>query len=424
MGTFKSVVGIAIATLLLNTGLQAQVTRVVRPAVVKPAEFNGTHEQASIIDIKKGGGSTTLNTFCVDANGNVLAACGGDRITYAIVDGKRVTKKIAVSKEIRVFAPNGDHLKTWKVDITPQAICSADDGTIYVAGDGKILQLNAAGKVLKSVDSPHVGDMQKFAEAVRLEAIEQQKRLKTNYERIVKQYEDQIALIEAKPAAEQTAAEKNRLTIYKRNLPTYKRILENPAAARGNTDMLVARKLKMSSVCVTSDQVFVATPATKGYGFEVWSTDLNFKNAKQLITGLRGCCGQMDIKVKGNEIFVAENSRHRVCRYDLNGKLLGTFGKKDRSGEAGFSSCCNPMNLCFGPQGELITGESSLGLIKRFDSTGKLLGVIGTAKVATGCKNVAVHMSSDGKLAYMLDLTAQRIIVLAQKPDKKVSKVD
>ena len=200
-------------------------------------------------------------------------------------------------------------------------------------------------------------------------------------------------------------------------------MVDNPPSGMA-TDSLIARKLKMSSVCVTKENVFVAVAAVKGYGYEVWSTDRDFKNAKQIVKGLRGCCGQMDIKVRNNEIFVAENSRFRVCRYDMSGKLLGTFGKGDRSGVAGFSSCCNPMNLCFGPEGELITGESSLGLIKRFDADGKMLGVIGTAKVSTGCKNVAVHMSKDGKLAYMLDLTKQRIIVLGQKANKKVSKVD
>lgn len=389
------------------------------------AEFDGTHEESGVIDIRKGGGATTLNTFCVDANGNVLAACGGDQMTYAIVDGKRVATKVGVGKEIRVFGTNGDHLKTWPMEITPQAVCTAPDGTVYVAGDGKIVHLDAEGKVLATVASPHVGDMDEFTENVKKETEAQQVALKGTYERLVKQYQEQIARLEAKPVTERTAAETNQLAIYKRTLPTYQRILDNPASvAIANNDALVARKLKMSSVCVTADKVFVAVPAIKGYGFDVWSIDLEFKNAKQLVTGLRGCCGQMDIKVRGEDIFVAENSSHRVGRYSMDGKLVSTFGKADRTGVAGFSSCCNPMNLCFGPKGELITGESSLGLLKSFDADGNLLGVIGTATVSTGCKNVAVHMSSDGKTAYMLDLTSQRIIVLTQKADKKVSKVD
>ena len=153
MGVLKTVAGVTLASLLSLGVVQAQVQQVVRPLIkvaapraATKADFNGSHEESGVIEIKQGGGSTILNTFCVDASGNVLAACGGD------------------------------HLKTWKMDITPQAICVADDGTVYVAGDGRIVHLDSKGKVLTTVDSPHVGDMEKFAENVKKEAIEQQAR--------------------------------------------------------------------------------------------------------------------------------------------------------------------------------------------------------------------------------------------------------
>src|SRR5438477_470986 len=55
---------------------------------------------------------------------------------------------------IRVYSPNGELLKTLPLDIKPSAICVAKDGSIFVAGDGRVLKLEATGKVLASATSP------------------------------------------------------------------------------------------------------------------------------------------------------------------------------------------------------------------------------------------------------------------------------
>src|SRR5690606_31000879 len=89
-------------------------------------------------------------------------------------------------------------------------------------------------------------------------------------------------------------------------------------------------KLAASSISATDSNVYLATRAAVGYGFEVWKMDDEFADGKSIISGLSGCCGQMDVKVNDKGVFVAENSKHRVCRYDAEGKLATTWGHGDR----------------------------------------------------------------------------------------------
>ena len=70
-----------------------------------------------------------LKNFCLNGEGNILAC---------------------FAPGIRVYSPNGELLKTLPLDIKPSAICVAKDGSIFVAGDGRVLKLEATGKVLAS----------------------------------------------------------------------------------------------------------------------------------------------------------------------------------------------------------------------------------------------------------------------------------
>lgn len=65
-----------------------------------------------------------------------------------------------------------------------------------------------------------------------------------------------------------------------------------------------------------------------------------------------------------DELLIAENSRHCVNRFDLDGKPLGKWGKRDRTGIEGFAACCNPVNIDIGPDNVLYTAESGIGRIK------------------------------------------------------------
>src|SRR5690606_20273258 len=110
-------------------------------------------------------------------------------------------------------------------------------------------------------------------------------------------------------------------------------------------------KLQVASISETGGDVFMATRSAAGYGFSVWKLDRNFTGGQEIVSDLRGCCGQMDVQCCDAGVFVAENARHRVACYDKNGKMIASWGQQARTGLDGFGSCCNPMNVAFGPDG-------------------------------------------------------------------------
>ena len=144
--------------------------------------------------------------------------------------------------------------------------------------------------------------------------------------------------------------------------------------------------------------------------------DDQFENPATIVSGLSGCCGQMDVKCCKDGLFVAENSKHRVCRYDREGKSLGTFGFSAHTGIDGFGSCCNPMNVAFGPSDVVYTAEDDTGRIKRYSVEGKLLGLVGSVDLKPGCKNCSISVSKDGDRVYMLDITRNCIVRLDNRP--------
>jgi hypothetical protein len=174
------------------------------------------------------------------------------------------------------------------------------------------------------------------------------------------------------------------------------------------------RKLKITAIAVSARDVFVAAAARKGTGYELWRLTPALDTGEVVLEGLRGCCGQCDVQVSGNELVVADNTRHRVARYDRDGKLLGAFGQSSRDGGEGFGGCCNPMNTRVDAEGHIYTAESE-GIIKCFAADGTLLATIGTAKLAGGCKHVAIAVGNGGERVYMLDLNNSAIAVMARK---------
>ena len=52
---------------------------------------------------------------------------------------------------IRVYSPDGKLLKTMPLAIKPRAICTAKDGSIFVAGDGRVL-IDAIERLVNFLD--------------------------------------------------------------------------------------------------------------------------------------------------------------------------------------------------------------------------------------------------------------------------------
>ena len=65
---------------------------------------------------------------------------------------------------------------------------------------------------------------------------------------------------------------------------------------------------KINAVAASDKHLYCTAPASKGFGYSVWRTGLDFSEPKRIVDGLSGCCGQMDIQCCGDDVVVSENS--------------------------------------------------------------------------------------------------------------------
>lgn len=396
----------------------------------QPAE--ATHEQAGTIAIPMGDQKVAIHSFCLAPDGNLLAACGGERMVYTRGPSGYEMKMVGEPSGIRAISPEGKLLATWPLEVTPQAVNVAPDGTVYCGGQGRLARLDPKGKVLQVADAPQVAALPPLPSAelpAEKELTEEEKKAKeakvaqltTRRAELLK---DIRALHKERTAAKDDETKKAQLDArYEKVVAEYRRVYEELRALTTTARQVAVRERSqamrrraVNGIAVTARDVFVVCPTTKGYGYDIWRLDRSLANGKKIVTGLRGCCGQMDIQAAGGKVFAAENSRKRVVCYDRDGKQLAAWGKADRDGGIeGFGSCCNPMNLRVGPNGAIYTSEASLGRIKRYSPSGEFLGLVGTSSIVPGCKHVAIGVSRDGGRVYLLDITRAHIVVLARR---------
>jgi hypothetical protein len=304
-------------------------------------------------DSKKPG---ALRNFCLNAEGNVLAC-------YAANDKKNTSG-------VRVYSPQGELLKTLPLEIQPSAICVTKDGSIFVAGDGKVLKLDATGKVLASAASP-------VAEIPVVITEEIEKMLKESRA-------DSGRTLEQEKELMKTSLEKRRADV--------------------------------TGLAVTDQDVFMAVPTPNAFTYQVYRFDHTLQNAKLVVEKLRGCCGQMDIQTFAGNLWIPHNARHRVESLDRDGKELAKFGKAGKVKASDFGGCCEPKNLRVLPNGDILAAESGPPTcIKRFSADGKFIEVLAMTKEDGDCVRVTVEMSPDGKQYYMLDTKHDAIRVFAAK---------
>jgi hypothetical protein len=171
-----------------------------------------------------------------------------------------------------------------------------------------------------------------------------------------------------------------------------------------------AKYARSPGVAVIKDDIFICARA--GTSFSVFRFNKQLGDCKEIVRGLRGCCGCQDIGTDGKELFVVENARHHVIRFDRDGNKLGEFGRRDPESLEGYGGCCEPKNICFGPGGAIYTSESNNFRIKRWSADGKctLVGLI--RPLSAGCVQVAIAVNKDGSEIYFMDRVGGTIHVL------------
>ena len=362
----------------------------------------GTHTHSKSVAVK-GTNGTALQTLAATPDGKVVALVSLPRY------GAAPQNAIA---EIRVFDSDGAEETKWDLDFVGQSIGVAPDGSVYVAGDGQVARYSVTGKRLARLEVPHIAEVLKDQDQLRASAQAQVKAQKESIEEAKMSFAEQVKELKAKDANKLTDDEKQTLESLELNLKLYDQLAAREEPLEKVMAALTSRLRIINGITATDKEVFIATGELKGYGYAVWRMDLDFKNPQQVMSKLSGCCGQMDLQAQGDRLYVAENTRHRVGLFGLDGKFLSSFGKRDREsvGES-FAGCCNPMNCRVMKNGDVYTAESE-GIIKKFNSKGEFVALVGVAKLTGGCKNVAVAASPDGETIYFCDLPGSQIIIL------------
>lgn len=373
-----------------------------------------THKQTRSLRPTHNGEPIHLNTYCLSPMGDILACVGGANTRYKQdANGNYTAESVHSDSFVQVYSPDGDLKAEWAIPFKPTAINMAPDQTLFVAGEGKIARLNLKGEILTTANIPNIGDPDKLREEAIAKLKVQSAEMVARLQKQIDFAREQAAKIEETPVEERTASQKARLKAYARQQELYLGQLEalqdqepeDPAVAISNASNVTA-------LAVSDAHVFVCARSAAGNGYDVHRCDFDFQNPLPVLSGLSGCCGQMDIQAYKDKLLAAENGKFQVGIYDEQGESLDSFGGRDRTGGAGFGSCCNPMNVRCCSNGDVLTAESSIGDIKRFSADGEYLGYIGRAKISGGCKHVAVAWDEKLDRYYFMNVSDSSICVL------------
>jgi hypothetical protein len=420
-------------TITKTTVAKTTTTTTTKKAVAQPAQkvkkqtflgslFGNTDEQTPAESkaettfkfknaVKVQGASGSIVGIARGPNDTIVALAGAPR--YGRVAGG------ANGAEVQIYSAEGKLIRNWKVPFSASAVTSNPAGEIIVAGDGKIAKYDAEGKSLSSVDAPHVANLLKDKTALLKQAEARKKSMIDLYKNQVVQLKKQLEL-QAKRNEENAkngGPTQNFGNQYDQMIASYEKQVKamTDRPVESFVSEITGQIKSVNAVAASKDYIFLTCGETKGYGYTVWRMNSDFSNAKSVLTGLSGCCGQMDVQCCEDCLLVAENSRKRVGVYNFEGKPVRSFGKDGREGVGeGFGGCCNPMNTFPSDDGAVLTAESE-GFVKRFDKNGKFVELVAHATLTGGCKNVAVASSKDGKRIYLMDLPGSRFLVFERK---------
>lgn len=401
------VFAVALAVLLFLARAAAAQTAATP---VSDTPFSGpTHELVKKIAVRGEDSANKLQTLCLGSDGNVIALVAPPRDRAAPLE--------SAPCEVQVFDPQGYSVRKWKVRFLAQAINAGSDGTILVAGDGHIARYDREGKQLALAELSFFPSILPDAKKLGTLAQEQLNAEARSLEETLKCFQTQKATLEAVVAGRRTTLEKSQLKMVVTNLEKFEQVAKEyrKTTLEQAVHRIASRFKTITGVAANDHDVFVACGEVEGQGYAIWRMDFNFTQPKAIITGLEGCCGQMDVQALGGEVIVAENSRHRVARFDREGKSLGSFGKFGlESDPQCFGGCCNPMNCRIASGGTVYTAESQ-GFVKEFSPRGDFVRLVAYATVSGGCKNAAVAAAPDGKSIYFCDELGSQIIVMTSK---------
>ena len=300
-----------------------------------------THRLLREVKIESKDGKQKMQTLATDEKGTIFALVAPPR-GFNSPDAK-------AAGEIQVMDADGKALETIAIPFHAHSLNVAPDGSLFVAGDGKVARFGKDRKQIgATVELPHIAELLKGSDALKEKAEKQVKAQKDNFANTVRQFKERLEKLEAKKPEELTKTEAAQLKNLKQNIESFKQTEKHYETITVESVLqgMMGRLRIINGIAASEKDVFIVCGETEGYGFAIWRLDTDLAHPKKIMTGVSGCCGQMDIQCCGGDLLVAENTKHRFAKYDREGKELATGGKRGKETEPGcFGGCCNPMNV-------------------------------------------------------------------------------
>ncbi len=323
--------------------------------------------------------------------------------------------KLPPTNQLTWLDASGEASRSAPLPFSCKGVTVAPDGAVIAVGEDRVVVFSADGEQVAEAAAPHFQMTADELAQLREEMVEQHReQLEATRQTCERLVEAQAAL-EQVPEEERTPRQQRELVQVMMMVRSFEARTPSDAATETAIDKGLAKARAIHRVAASADHLFLVANEPTGYGYGVWRCGRDFSTPEKIVDGLRGCCGQMDVQVVGDALVIAENGRHHVAVYALDGEPLRTFGEACRTDiRKGFGGCCNPMNACPGPDGSLLLSESN-GLVKQFAADGTLVEILASANVQSGCKNSSIGLSTDGATLYYLDINRGRVLVLEKK---------
>jgi len=117
---------------------------------------------------------------------------------------------------------------------------------------------------------------------------------------------------------------------------------------------------------------------------------------------------------KNGDLWANNTGRLRLEQFSIEGVLKSTWGRPSMD-IAGFPGCCNPIHFAILPNGDFVTAQKGIILIKLYDHTGRFKGIVaGEDLFQKGATDLKLEVDSQGDI-YVIDSIKKRIRVFTLK---------
>lgn len=110
--------------------------------------------------------------------------------------------------------------------------------------------------------------------------------------------------------------------------------------------------------------------------------------------------GMLDLALdpRSDTIVVAHPQKHRIERYQLDGKFIDKFGRFGMEEPGDFSGCCNPTHITVTAEGWIAVSEKAPPRVKIYTGDGKFLTQSADGVFDPNTKNIDLAVDGQGRL--------------------------